>query len=174
MIDAVDDVGVLDARAEPHVREDLADLGANKSAHSLRAFGEYLIMMVRRGPHDGPHFQDKGVRHPIVEQVGHRVDEYLSGLLPTQRNIQRRLVLANDAIPNGSFSAATRKPPIFWYVHRLKTSCHFHGVAIRATGADDGTACNRIPGGIGPFNLCLSHDRSHIALSMMSLVDYSQ
>ena len=53
--------------------------------------------MVGGGTHDGPDSQDEGVRHPIMKQVRHRVNEDFRGFF--QRSGMSKAALSSRTTP---------------------------------------------------------------------------
>src|SRR5665213_2582327 len=106
MIDSFDDVRVLNAGPQPDVRQNLSDLPGDHVCHSVRALGQDLVVVVWGAAHHLPHPTDERVTDALMEEVTHRVDEYLARLFPIRRNVQRSWVLANHAVPNRALAAA--------------------------------------------------------------------
>src|ERR1700737_92456 len=113
--------------------------------------------MMRRCTHHIPHSQNEGITDALMKQVAHRIDENLLWFFPSQRNIERTLIFANNAIPDCALAATTSEAFVLCNVHGLQPSRHLHGVAIGAAGADDRTSSDGVPSGIRPFNLCFGH-----------------
>src|SRR5438874_7999570 len=92
-----------------------------------------------------------------MKKITHRIDEDLLWFFPSQRNVERARVFANNAIPDRALAAATSKTFVLCDVHSLQPPRHLHGVTIGAASANDRTSRDGIPSGVRPFDLCFGH-----------------
>lgn len=61
---------------------------AEPAPHPLGSLREYLEGVPVRAPHPGKDLINEAVRHILMEQIRHRVNEDTTRLLPVQRQIQ--------------------------------------------------------------------------------------
>src|SRR5579859_4725580 len=103
MIEPIEHAPILHARAEPDIWQRLD--ARQHLRNPVRPFGENLIRVPRRFPHYAPYALDEGLRHTVVKQVGHRVDENALRLSPCARNGQRFLVTDDLTRPDRATAA---------------------------------------------------------------------
>ncbi|PAV67789.1 hypothetical protein WR25_02659 [Diploscapter pachys] len=150
-------LGVLNAGAQPDIRQNVANKTSDDCCHALGAFGEDLIVVARRLAHDLPYRLNERVADALVKQVAHRVHEDFAGFSPSVGDRQRGLVLAHQALPDGTATTTPCKSCVLADAHRLETTGHLHCVAMAASGAHDRASGDRVPGGIRPFDFGVSH-----------------
>src|SRR5438105_3119275 len=77
---------ILNADAPPNVRQisGKPEVGPKQVAQSLRALGENLVRVPVRQLHDAYHAKNVFVRHVLVKEVAHAVDEHHSRFGPAQ------------------------------------------------------------------------------------------
>ncbi len=92
--------------------------------------------------HDLEDTTDECYRDLRMEKIAHGVDEDSPGLLPLEGEVEDMLV---DSRPESL--------RVVLLPHRLEALCHALGVAVLASWAGLGTACDRVPGRPRPFDL---------------------
>ena len=130
---------VLHRHAEPHVLR--ARAAGEVLGQSFRSLGEDLIRVVRRVLDDREHVVKEAVRHVLVEQVTHAVDEIRGRLLSRQWLIKPALM--------------HREPELVLVArraHGVQSARHHFGVAMLASRRDLGAACRGIPCLLCPFD----------------------
>src|SRR3989338_952437 len=110
-------------------------------AQIIRALRKDLKLVPIGAAYDVKHLKEIGYRHVLVKQVTHRVDEDTLRFPPLQRKVQhvglKRQLEAITVIP---------------LPHSLQTLCNAFGITVLTAGTDFDTSCDRIPGGLRPFN----------------------
>ncbi len=97
--------------------------------------------MVRGSPHNIKDFQDELQRDVFVKEVAHGINKDCSRLLPAERHFEQMRVQGNsEAI--GIVSAASG----------FEAKRETPGVTISTAETDFCAACDRVPGGLGPFD----------------------
>lgn len=111
--------------------------------HPSRAFGQYLVGVLRGAPDHVEYLIEKAERDIVVEQVAHRVHEVHRRFVPLERLIQ---ALGENA----------EGEPVFvpFCTHGLQPPRHGLGVAVFAAGRNLGAARCRIPRLLCPFDGC--------------------
>jgi hypothetical protein len=137
MLDAFDNPSILDARSEPYVRKYIPHLFAYEGGHPLRAFGQYLVVMMGRLTHHLPDCHDECVADPLMKKVAHRINENLAWSSPATGDFQRLAIFAHYVVPDDSSAAPASQPSIFPDSHRFQSLRHLHSVAMRAPCRND-------------------------------------
>src|SRR5262245_60628737 len=102
-----------------------------------------------------------GVGDAFVEQVAHRVDEDDPWCSPFQWLCQ---FLRNYSQIESLFERMPR--------YSTKSFCEGLRIAVSTAGTDLGTATNRVPGCVGPFNLAICTHRVRVRLSTSRFLFY--
>ena len=137
---------ILDRYPQPDIGRYLTRL--EESRHPRGSLGQHLVRMLRRTRHHIDNAFDISVRHLLVEEIGHRIDEIDGGLLASKRLLQalrqqgqRKAVLVSGR------------------AHGLQPARQRLGVTVLAAGRNLGAPGDRVPRLLGPLNLrCRRHD----------------
>ena len=113
----------------------------HKVAHPLRPFCQDLEDMVFSLGHDVKYIGNKIAWHALMKQIAIVADEYLAGFGPVQRLVEAIRVAFH----------LFKWPVVAWQV--LQAYPVAFCVAVCATGTDFGTAGDRVPCFVGPFDV---------------------
>ena len=136
-------VAILHAHAPPDVRRPrcLTQLALQQCGHAVGSLRENLVSVPVGRQHHPANFLDVFVRHALVKEVAHRIDENLLGLGPTNRIAQ---LLRHEPQIETKLKGMAR--------HTAEPLRERLRVAMRAARADFRAASNWIPRRVCPFN----------------------
>ena len=145
---------ILDGHPAPDVPRRLAPFVSpfQIALHQRASFRQYLKDVAVGFLHDIEDAINEFCRNFLVEQITHRIHEYLSGSFPREWLGEP---FRAECQVEPSFEGMPRRTP--------EPLGEAFGIAIVAAARDLGAACHRVPGSVGPFNCGLvAHDRSPV------------
>jgi hypothetical protein len=125
--------------------------GGEVRAHPLRPLREDLERVLRRQRHHREHAIDERVRHVLVKQVRHAVDEHARRLPPGQRLEQRASTVRTTPVHCGPAFVCFVSPS-YGFPLAAEPVRLLHRVAVHAPGRDDRAAAHRVPRLVGPLD----------------------
>lgn len=145
-VEAVDDAGIFDAGAHPHVGRPFFD---GPGGGEFRALGQYLEGVLGKVAHDGEDLATVFVGDEGVEEVGHGIDEDSGGFFEFV-GVAELVGFEQDVFGFVLLCPRLFCPAVF--------EAEAFGVAVAAAVADAGAAVDGIPGYGCPADRGLIHD----------------